>query len=183
MKSCVLENRHLKNRFLSCDCAPEWIRDSELEHRALGYTPCPGGPSPCLSPGFGVCLGHTLAWVPCSLCFELEMTWPHAVGKCLHAYHSQRTCGFTPAAKACLLWSLQSPLPGSCTPAGLSSACHWRVQNTDPSLMAPSNVQSPQGLAWLEWDTQPVVAPGKGLQDVGQGVLDTPYTPSVREWF
>lgn len=48
-------------------------------------------------------------------------------------------------------------------------ACHWSVQNTDPSLMAPSKVQSPQGLACLEWDTQPVAAPGKGLQDVGKG--------------
>lgn len=121
-KAVFLQIVAWKNRFLSCDHTPEWIRDSEFAHRALGYTHCPGRPSPCLFPDFSVCLGHTLIWAPCSLCFDLEIAWPPPVGKCLHEYYSQSKCGFTPAAKACLLWSPYLPLPGSWAPAGLSSA-------------------------------------------------------------
>lgn len=156
MKSCALANCCLKNRSLSCDHTPERITDSELAQSS--------GIDSLLREAITLplCRLQCLLWtnfdlVPCSLCLELEMAWPHPAGKCLHAYHSQRKCGFTPAAKAGLLWSPYLPLAGSWTPAGLSS----------PSLMAPSKVHSPQGLAWLEWDTQPVAAAGKGLHDVG----------------
>lgn len=127
MKSCVLANC-LKNRSLSCDHAPEWIRDSEGGHH--------------LSPFQASVFALDILWfehrAPLALSSRL-----HDLILLVNVYHSQRKCGFTPAAKARLLWSPRLPLPGGWTPCR-AFLC--------PSLMAPSKVQSPQGLEWLEWD-------------------------------
>lgn len=69
---------------------------------------------------------------------------------------------------------------------------HWGVflcpllvdSKPDPSPTAFWEVQSSQGVTWLGWGTPLlVVAAGKGLQDVGQGVLNTLRSPLVGEDF